>query len=87
MPKPSSHVEQQTRSKIDGGECATSRNAGSVQIHLRLTVSDANLLRHLATQRDQTLSGLVRSFLRPFREARAKGYRDNPDRRYDKSVG
>ena len=42
-----------------------------VQVHLRLRRDDAELLRDLADERGQTLSGAVRYLLRPFRNRRA----------------
>jgi hypothetical protein len=39
-------------------------SGGTVQVHLRLLASDAQLLRHLARRRDQTLSAVVRHLLR-----------------------
>ncbi len=45
----------------------------TVQVHLRLPAADADLLKQFANERNQTLSGFVRSLLRSFRNAqRAK---------------
>jgi len=44
---------------------------GSVQLHIRLSAADAELLRNLAKEREQTLSGFIRFLLRPFRRRAA----------------
>ena len=41
-----------------------SSSPGTVQVHLRLLATDAQLLRHLARRRDQTLSAVVRHLVR-----------------------
>jgi len=45
----------------------------TVQIHLRLRRSDAELLRMLALERDQTLSSVVRSLLKAHRPGEKSG--------------
>lgn len=45
----------------------------TVQVHLRLPLADASLLKEIANERNQSPSGLVRSLLRALRKAqRAK---------------
>ena len=44
---------------------------GMEQIHVWLCGEDARLLRRIASERDQTLSGAVRYLLRPFRKLRS----------------
>ena len=41
--------------------------AGTVQVHLRPRPSEAELLRRVARDRDQTISAVVRSLLKPLR--------------------
>jgi hypothetical protein len=48
----------------------TNQRGGLEQIHVWLRPSDARLLRTLASEREQTISGAVRYLLRPFRMRR-----------------
>lgn len=53
--------------RVGGGagvDASVAVPAGSVQVHLRLSTADADLLRSIAAQRDQKLSAVVRSLLR-----------------------
>jgi hypothetical protein len=50
---------------------------GVVHVHLRLPAPEAELLHRLAEQRDQTISGLVRSLLR--RLAQASSQDETPE--------
>jgi hypothetical protein len=45
----------------------TQRRGQSVQVHLRLSVDDRELLERIAENRGQTLSGVVRYLLRAVR--------------------
>jgi hypothetical protein len=49
---------------------ASRRNEARIQVHLRLSGEDDTLLRRLAEEGDQTLSGAVRYLLRDFRRRR-----------------
>lgn len=42
------------------------RVSGSAQLHIRVPQPDAELLRQLAAQRDQTLSAVIRFLLRTY---------------------
>ena len=44
----------------------SSLKSSSVQVHLRLTARDAELLKRCAERRDQTISGFVRSLVRVY---------------------
>ncbi len=44
------------------------RKSGSEQVHLRLSVTDAEWLRQLARDRDQTVSAVIRCLLRIHRQ-------------------
>lgn len=46
----------------------TKQQTGSEQVHLRLCKTDADTLRRLARERDQTVSAFVRHMLRGFLE-------------------
>ena len=49
-----------------------------VQVHLRLRAADAKLLHALAEERDQTISALVRSLLKPFRDSATREPKTGP---------
>ncbi len=46
--------------------------SGRVQLHLRLNEADAEMLKRIARDRDQTLSAVVRYLVRAF--AKQRGY-------------
>jgi hypothetical protein len=51
----------------------SSDRPGREQIHVWLRDEDARLLRRIASERDQTLSGAVRHLLRAVRRIRSDG--------------
>lgn len=69
MPQEPTKTEPTTTPRSANG-CDTSDAEGRgdlEQVHVWLRKDDARLLRTLATQREQTLSGAVRFLLKPFR--------------------
>ena len=41
---------------------------GSIQVHIRLSRTDVEVLKSLAAAREQTISGAIRFLLRPYRK-------------------
>lgn len=60
--------DPQEDASVGEGRASEVTRDKSVQIHLRLSPDDAALLRRIAAQRDQTISGAIRYLLRPFRQ-------------------
>jgi hypothetical protein len=65
--------EVASASNVTPGAAANTRHEHSVQVHLRLRAADAQLLRDLAIEWDQTQSAVIRTLLKPFRNSRTNG--------------
>jgi hypothetical protein len=60
-----------------------SKGSGTVHLHLRLRTADAELLRRIAEERDQTMSAVVRWLLRQHYRSQVLG--QEPTRQLDKA--